>query len=148
MRVLDTYLSSLYELGAVLQSDEEEVEERFALVRKLKSLAKDPLAKKQYQKARKLHKTKLKKFQRDYTAKIQTAKSTKSLKKRKAKYAEIKAANRAREIRHLKKSQKELQKTGKLVKRRKRTMTATGLAGVGAAGFYASKRADEKGQSL
>ena len=129
------------------------IEGKLAIMKRLKHFASDPLKRKAAEAARKAHKTKLKSFQMDYTARVKAAKKLKSQKARKAALTKVKGSKaqqkkRAAQIADLKKAEVEAASTAKSLKKRKRIRTALALSGVGAGGFYGAKRADVKGKTL
>ena len=129
------------------EDDEEEVEEKLAIIRKLTSLAKDPLGKKRYITALQRHRKKLKKFKgssyKAQVAKIQKRKDPSQLKKKM-----IAKLKKGKEVSSVKRTSKELKRAKKSMKWKKRARTGAVLTGVGGVGFYAAKRADLKGQSI
>lgn len=147
--ILDEYLNYLYE-----ENMEEGVAGRIA--QKVLRVLKDPMAVKQYKRAKNLHRGKLRKFQRIYTGKVAKAKEIKDVAARKARIANIKKGKwlssaqkreRDRLVKQLKKSAEMKEKAKKVMKRRKRLKTALGVGAIGGGGFVYAKRQEAKGKS-
>ncbi len=136
--ILDEYLNYLQE------DDDEEIEEKFAIVKKLAKLAKDPLGKKRHLTAVRRHRKKVAKLKQTIKPKATLIKKIPK-QYRKKQYT---ALRKTKQLASAKRTGKELKRAEKAMKWKKRARTSVALSGVGGAGFYAAKRADLKGQSI
>jgi len=141
--LLDEYLNYLEE------DKRDELEEKFAIARRLKLLVADPLKKRKYSKALKQKIISRQGMQKpkQYREKIKQIKTStqKGSAQRKAK---LKALAGGKEFKTARIKGKAFRQAEKAMKRRKFIRTSGGLTGVGGVGFLGAKRADERGKSL